>query len=170
MKHQYVKKLAIAGILTAVGVIGGTLSVPVGFTRCCPMQSVINVIAAIFLGPWYSLGTAFCISLLRNILGTGTIMAFPGSMCGALLAGLLYRWRPNLGLACLGEMIGTGVISVILAWPIAIFVLGKACGLFTYFVPFMTVAVTGSIIAWVLVYILKKNGAMSAMSRAVQRS
>ena len=32
MKHQYVKKLAIAGILTAVGVIGGTLSVPVGFT------------------------------------------------------------------------------------------------------------------------------------------
>ena len=169
MKHQYVKKLAIAGILTAVGVIGGTLSVPVGFTRCCPMQSVINVIAAIFLGPWYSLGTAFCISLLRNILGTGTIMAFPGSMCGALLAGLLYRWCPNLGLACLGEMIGTGVISVILAWPIAIFVLGKACGPFTYFVPFMAAAVTGVIIASVLVFLLRKSGAMNAMERLAEK-
>ena len=28
------KKLAIAGILTALAVIGGTLSIPNGFTRC----------------------------------------------------------------------------------------------------------------------------------------
>ena len=79
--------VALAGSLTAVGVVGGTLSIPVGFTRCCPTQSVVNVVAGVFLGPWYSLGMAFCVSLIRNLLGTGTIMAFPGSMCGALLAG-----------------------------------------------------------------------------------
>lgn len=169
-ENRLAMSVALAGILTAVGVVGGTLSIPVGFTRCCPTQSVVNVVAGVFLGPWYSLAMAFCVSLIRNLLGTGTIMAFPGSMCGALLAGLLYQRFHRVWAACLGEMIGTGVVASILAFPIARYFLGKACGLFTYFVPFMTVAVTGSIIAWVLVYILKKNGAMSAMSRAVQRS
>ena len=96
MDRKVIRKLALAGIFTALGVLGGTLSVPVGFSRCCPMQSILNVLGGVFLGPWYSLGTAFCISLLRNILGTGTIMAFPGSMIGAVLAGLLYQWRPKI--------------------------------------------------------------------------
>ena len=87
------KKLAIAGILTALAVIGGTLSIPIGFTRCCPMQSIVNVLAAVFVGPWYGLGMAFCTSVIRNLLGTGTLMAFPGSMCGALLA---KSWAPAL--------------------------------------------------------------------------
>lgn len=159
------KKLAIAGILTALAVIGGTLSIPIGFTRCCPMQSIVNVLAAVFVGPWYGLGMAFCTSVIRNLLGTGTLMAFPGSMCGALLAGLLYHWQPKLPLACLGEIVGTGIISSFLAWPIAHLLMGRACGPFTYFVPFMVVALTGSIIAAVLVFVLKKSGALAAMER-----
>lgn len=166
--HLSVKKLAIAGILTALGVIGGTMSVPVGITRCCPMQSIINVISAMFLGPWYSLGTAFCISVIRNALGTGTIMAFPGSMCGALLAGLLYRWKPRLYMACLGEMAGTGILAVIMVWPIAIFVLGKACGPFTYFLPFMAAAVTGVVIASLLLFLMNKSGALRAIERLIK--
>lgn len=167
--HKAVKKLALAGILVAVGVVGGTLSVPVGFTRCCPTQSVINVISAMFLGPWYSVGVAFCIATLRNVLGTGTIMAFPGSICGALLAGLLYAWMPKLPLACLGEIIGTGVISAFLAFPIAIFVLGKQCGPFTYFMPFMVAAITGVVIASVLVFILNKSGALKVMANIAEK-
>ena len=163
--RKTIQKIALAGVLAAVGVVGGTMSIPVGFTRCCPTQSVVNVIAAVFLGPWYSLGMAFCISLIRNMLGTGTIMAFPGSMCGALLAGLLYQRFHKIWTACLGEIVGTGVLASILAYPIAKYLLGKACGLFTYFLPFMTVAVTGSVIAAVLVFILDKNGAMAAMRR-----
>ena len=77
--NRLAMSVALAGILTAVGVLGGTLSIPVGSTRCCPTQSVVNVIAGVFLGPWYGLGMAFCVSLIRNILGTGTIMAFPGA-------------------------------------------------------------------------------------------
>ena len=168
--NNQVKRLALAGILTAVGVLGGSLSIPVGFTRCCPTQSVINVIAGVFLGPWYSLGMAFCVSLIRNLMGTGTIMAFPGSLCGALLAGLLYQRFGKIWTACLGEMVGTGVLAVLMAYPIANYFLGKACGPFTYFVPFMTVAITGSAIACVLVYILKKNGAMAELSRVANRS
>lgn len=166
-RNRVALSVALAGILTAVGVLGGTLSIPVGFTRCCPTQSVVNVIAGVFLGPWYSLGMAFCVSLIRNMMGTGTIMAFPGSMCGALLAGLLYQRFHRIWAACLGEIVGTGILASILAFPIARYFLGKACGLFTYFVPFMTVALTGSVIACVLVYILNKNGALSAMSQGI---
>ena len=170
MKKSNTKKLALAGVLCAVAVVGSMFSFPVFGSKCAPVQHMVNVLCAVLLGPWYGVGAAFVASLLRNLLGLGSLMAFPGSMCGALLAGLLYQRFHRVWAACLGEMIGTGVVASILAFPIARYFLGKACGLFTYFVPFMTVAVTGSIIAWVLVYILKKNGAMSAMSRAVQRS
>ena len=60
---------------------------------------------------------------------------------------------------------GTGIISSFLAWPIAHLLMGRACGPFTYFVPFMVVALTGSIIAAALVFVLKKSGALAAMER-----
>ena len=165
MKRNLVIRLTLAGLLVAIAVVGSLLSFPVFGSKCAPVQHMVNVLAAVFVGPWYGLGMAFCTSVIRNLLGTGTLMAFPGSMCGALLAGLLYRWQPKLPLACLGEIVGTGVISSFLAWPIAHLLMGRACGPFTYFVPFMAVALTGSIIAAVLVFVLKKSGALAAMAR-----
>ena len=164
-QREIVRKLALTGLLTAVGVLGGTLSVPVGFSKCCPMQSVINIIGGVFLGPWYSAAMAFCVALLRNLLGTGSIMAFPGSVCGALLAGLLYRCLPRLWMSCLGEIIGTGIISALLAWPIAIFILGTPSAPFAYVVPFMTAALVGVVIASVLMFLMNRSGALNAMRR-----
>ena len=92
MKNVNVRKLALAGILVAVGIVCSPLSIPVGASRCAPIQHFINILGGVFLGPWYSLGTAFITSLLRNLMGTGTLLAFPGSMCGALICGLLYQY------------------------------------------------------------------------------
>ena len=164
-QREVIRKIALAGVLTAVGVLGGTLSVPVGFSKCCPMQSVINIIGGVFLGPWYATAMAFCVALLRNLLGTGSIMAFPGSMCGALLAGLLYRCLPKLWMSCLGEIIGTGIISALLARPIAIFILGTPSAPFAYVVPFMTAALVGVVIASVLMFLMNRSGALNAMRR-----
>lgn len=164
-QREVIRKIALAGVLTAVGVLGGTLSVPVGFSKCCPMQSVINIIGGVFLGPWYATAMAFCVALLRNLLGTGSIMAFPGSMCGALLAGLLYRCLPKLWMSCLGEIIGTGIISALLAWPITIFILGTPSAPFAYVVPFMTAALVGVVIASVLMFLMNRSGALNAMRR-----
>ena len=166
--HAYVKKIALCGMLAAIGVIGGSFSVPVGFTRCCPTQSIINVLGAIFVGPWYNLAVAFVIASIRNIMGTGSIMAFPGSMCGALIAGLLYKMKPALPMACLGEIVGTGIISAIMAYPIAIYLLGREAALFTYVVPFMTAAITGVVLAAVLVFILDKTGAMKILKKEAE--
>lgn len=85
-----VKKLAMAGVLTAVAVIGSLLSFPIFGSKCAPVQHMVNILAAVVLGPGWGVGIAFCASLLRNLLGLGSLMAFPGSMIGALCCGGLY--------------------------------------------------------------------------------
>jgi len=92
------KKLALAGVLCAVAVVGSMLQFPVFGSQCAPVQHMVNVICAVFLGPGYGVAVAFLASLLRNIFGLGSLLAFPGSMCGALLCGLVCG--PVLGLIC----------------------------------------------------------------------
>ena len=71
------QKLAIAGVLTAVAVAGSLISVPVAGSKCAPVQHMVNVFAAVMLGPWWGIGIAFCASLIRNLLGIGSLLAFP---------------------------------------------------------------------------------------------
>ena len=78
------QKLAIAGVLTAAAVAGSLISVPVAGSKCAPVQHMVNVFSAVILGPWWGVGIAFCASLIRNLLGIGSLLAFPGSMVGAL--------------------------------------------------------------------------------------
>ena len=80
---QAIKRLAVSGMLTALAVALSGFSIPIGASRCFPAQHLVNVIAGVFLGPVYGTGIAFCTSLARNIIGTGSLLAFPGSMVGA---------------------------------------------------------------------------------------
>ena len=85
------KKLALTAIFAAVAVVGSMFSFPVFGSKCAPVQHLVNVLCAVFLGPGWGLAAAFIASVIRNITGLGTLLAFPGSMCGALLSGLLYK-------------------------------------------------------------------------------
>ena len=85
------QKLAIAGVLTAAAVAGSLISVPVAGSKCAPVQHMVNVFAAVMLGPWWGIGIAFCASMIRNLLGIGSISDFPGRMVGALCSGLVFR-------------------------------------------------------------------------------
>ena len=89
-QNDTVKKLALAGVLTAVAVVGSFISFPILGSKCAPVQHMVNVLAAVVLGPWWGVGIAFAASLIRNLLGLGSLMAFPGSMVGALCCGLVY--------------------------------------------------------------------------------
>lgn len=80
--HSTTAKLAVAGLLTAAAVAGSLLSVPVAGSKCAPVQHMVNVFAAVILGPWWGVGIAFCASFLRNLMGIGSLLAFPGSMVG----------------------------------------------------------------------------------------
>ncbi|MFR4972358.1 MAG: energy coupling factor transporter S component ThiW [Butyricicoccus pullicaecorum] len=114
------RKLALAGLLTAIAVVGGMFSIPIGAAKCSPVQHMVNVLAAVLLGPWYAVGSAFVTSLIRNLIGTGSLLAFPGSMVGALLAGLLYQRIQRLPAAFVGEVCGTGILGAMLSYPIAV--------------------------------------------------
>ena len=96
MKHTNVQKLTLAGLFCAIAVVGSMFSFPMFGSKCAPIQHMINVLCAVLLGPWYGLGAAFAASLIRNLLGLGSLMAFPGSMVGALLCGLAYHKTRSL--------------------------------------------------------------------------
>lgn len=153
-----VKKLVLAAVYTALGAALGSVSFPVGASKCAPFQHFINVISAVTLGPVYSVMTAFCISLIRNIIGTGSLLAFPGSMIGALLAGVLYRCFKKDICAVLGELVGTSIIGALIAYPVAAFIMGKQCALFTYIIPFSVSCAGGCIAAYILLKPLRRTG------------
>ena len=157
------KKLALAGVL---------FSFPVFGSKCAPVQHMVNVLCAVLLGPWYGVAVAFVASLLRNLLGLGSLMAFPGSMCGALLCGIVYHKTKNLLATLCGEVFGTGIIGGLLAWPVAVFLMGKAAGdiaFYAYIVPFLVSTVGGSIIAGVVLIALEKNSTLKKMQASLAR-
>ena len=119
-QNNTTKKLALAGVLTALAIVGSFISVPVAGSKCAPVQHMVNILAAVTLGPAWGVGIAFCASLLRNLLGLGSLMAFPGSMVGALCCGLVYKKFHILSLTCLAEAIGTGFLGALAAYPVAL--------------------------------------------------
>ena len=164
MKNTSTKKLALAAVLTAVAVAGSLLSFPVFGSRCSPVQHMVNILCAVLLGPWYGVASAFLASLLRNLLGLGSLLAFPGSMCGALLCGVAYRKSGNLPLTLLSEVFGTGVLGGLLAYPIAIAFMGKGAGelaFYAYIVPCLISTTGGAALAGVLLAALEKTGALN---------
>lgn len=168
MDNTKIKKLCIAAMLTAVGVACSAVNFPIGASRCCPAQAFVNVICGVLLGPWYAAGTGFCCALIRNFLGTGTLLAFPGSVFGAFLSGFLYhKVKKLLPLAMAGELIGTAVIGAIVAYPISKYILGsEGAALFGLVLPFFVSSMGGAVIAFVLLEALKKSGALDRIFKA----
>lgn len=150
-KNFSTKQLTLSAIFIAMGTLLGHLVViPIGVSRCFPLQHTINILSAVFLGPFYAVSNAFLISLLRNLLGTGSLLAFPGSMIGALISGVLYSKFKKYSLACIGEVIGTGILGGLLAFPIAKLFMGSSVGGLFFVIPFLTSTIGGSLIAYIL--------------------
>ena len=166
MKRNQTIRLTVAGILIAVAVVGSTFSFPVFGSKCSPVQHMVNVICGILLGPWYAFGAGFLAALIRNLLGHCSLLAFPGSMCGSLLCGLIWKYSRKLLPTLVGEVFGTGVIGGLLAYPIAVAFMGvssASIGFTAYVVPFLISTVAGSIIAGAIIFALKKNGTLNSM-------
>ncbi|MCD8189858.1 MAG: energy coupling factor transporter S component ThiW [Clostridiales bacterium] len=172
MNHSSTKKLALAALLAACAVVGSLFSFPVLGSRCAPVQHMVNIICAVFLGPGYGVAVAFVASLLRNLLGLGSLMAFPGSMIGALLCGIMYYKTKNLPLTLIAEVFGTAVLGGLCAYPVAIFLMGKSAAdiaFYAYIVPFLVSTLGGSIIAGLVLTALERSGAMATMQTIVER-
>ena len=172
MKTKNTRKLALAGILCAVAVVGSLFSFPVLGSKCSPVQHMVNILCAVLLGPGYGLGAAIGAALIRNLLGLGSLLAFPGSMFGALVCGLVYAKTKNILGTLIGEVLGTAILGGLCAYPIAIFFMGQsAAGLafYAYIVPFLISTAGGAVISAVLIYSLKKSGVLQSMQESLNR-
>ena len=169
MKHENLKKLVTSALLVAIIVALSGFYIPVGASKCFPIQHMVNVLAAVLLGPWWGVAIAFAASLIRNLIGTGSLMAFPGSMVGALCCGLMYRATKKYIPTYLSEIVGTGVFGGMLAYPVARFLMGNAqAALFTYVLPFLISTAGGTIIAAILITALDKTKALSHMRQMLE--
>ncbi|MDY3867986.1 MAG: energy coupling factor transporter S component ThiW [Pyramidobacter sp.] len=152
-------KAITAGVLAAAGVVLSVVSIPMGPTKCFPFQHSINVIAGVLLGPWWAMGAAFVTSLIRNLAGTGSLFAFPGSMFGAFCAGLAARALPErwkIAAAC-AEPFGTGIIG---AWASSLIIapmMNKSLGFGFFSASFLMSSVPGAIIGAGVLYCLRKR-------------
>lgn len=128
MGRLEVKKVSLIMSLTALGVaLAPFLWFPFFGTRAFPGQHLVNAVAGIVLGPWWAAVTALLIGVIRNMLGIGTIYAFPGGIPGAIMVGLVYlvtskSRNPLLRYsAALSEPLGTvligGTLSIVVVAP-----------------------------------------------------
>ena len=161
------RTVARAIILIALGVaLSPFTSIPIGMAKINPAQHFVNVVGAVLLGPWWATGIALIIGILRNALGTGTLLAFPGGMIGAFLAGLAYRYSRNIYLGALGEIIGTGLFGAIVSTLIVASVfMGKAMALGALIIAFSGSTILGSMIGILALKLLERAGLVKLRNR-----
>ena len=130
------KNIARAVILVAIAVALSPFFIPVGISKCFPAQHMVNVLAAVMLGPWYAVVIALVAGIIRNILGLGTILAFPGG---------------------LGEILGTGLLGALAsAWIVGPIFMGKSMAVGTLIIAFSLSTLGGTIIGILALHLLRK--------------
>ncbi|MCP1143476.1 energy coupling factor transporter S component ThiW [Lysinibacillus endophyticus] len=155
------RKLTYTAIIAAITTASSTLIyIPLGFAKAFPIQHLANVISAVMLGPAYAVLQAILTSTMRNLLGTGSLFAYPGSIIGALLASILYAKTKNLELTALGEVIGTGILGAMATYPIGILFLGQDATLFGLIPAFTASSFVGALLAYVVLKVLVRNKAI----------
>ena len=98
-------------------------------------------------------------------------MAFPGSMFGALICGLIYKKSKNIPLTLVGEVGGTSLLGGLCAYPVAVLLMGKSASevaFYAYIIPFFISTAVGSIISGIIVLTLKKCGVLSKMQNGLK--
>lgn len=182
MEPVHIKKLVLVIIFSALGVALSPFSVfPVLGTMANPTQHMINAILGVLVGPFWSAIAAIFIGIMRNMLGTGTVYAFPGGIPGGIVVGaaywLLKRLKRNEKtrlISALTEPIGTLLIGV----PLALFLVAPLTSTQNYSIKLLDLTanegsmlsflilgfwwalscVPGSIIGFIILMILKRIG------------
>ena len=88
MKRYNILRLAVMAMLIAVGVV---ISPILRIEGMCPMAHLINITAAVLLGPLDAFLVALFIGIIRMCAMGIPPLALTGAVFGALLSGILYK-------------------------------------------------------------------------------
>jgi energy coupling factor transporter S component ThiW len=150
------KKMALASILVALTVALSGFYVPIGTTKVFPAQHMVNGIAGVLLGPWWGSVMAFGTGTIRNILGLGTLYAYPGGIPGALVVGLIHRYFKKTDLAALSEPLGTVVIGATLSALILAPFQGHNLTAWFFWTAFAASSIPGAILGYIVLKALRR--------------
>lgn len=154
MMKKNTKKMIVTAMMACVAFVLNTF---VYFPAMAPFQHCVNVIAVAFLGPWYGCMAAFLCGVLRMMSGR-TIQAIIGAVFGPIIGGLLYKKTKNIYLLALGEIVGTGVVGALAAYPFMRLFYNLEAVEWYYYVPFYTPsAIVGAIMGVIVLLTLKKS-------------
>jgi energy coupling factor transporter S component ThiW len=147
------RQLVLIAMFVAIAVAGSAfVSFPAGIARAYPIQHAVNVISAVLLGPGPALLIAFLTGVVRIFTGTGSLLAFPGGMIGALLAGVMYAKFGKIRFAALGEVVGTGIIASLVAVPYAKILMGTEFASLFFMPVFLVSSLGGALIGAAILF------------------
>lgn len=167
MKHYNILRMVTMAMLVAIGVVISPLLRVEGM---CPMAHLINITAAVLLGPVDALLVAVMIGVIRmSVMGIPPL-ALTGAVFGATLSGILYKAsKGKIWAAVLGEIIGTGVIGAIVSYPVMAFICGREGLGWLFYVPsFICGTLIGGSIAFIFLYQLQRAGVLSDIQRRLK--
>lgn len=166
--HSLLLKQVVLAMLVAIGVV---ISPILRVEGMCPMAHLINIVCAVLLGPWWSLLCATLIGIIRMLFLGIPPLALTGAVFGAALSGVFYRLSGGKILAaCLGEVIGTGIIGAIVSYPVMT-LLWNGTGaynhltLFFYVPSFIGGTLIGGAVALLLLTALSRNGQLARIQK-----
>lgn len=166
MNAVKIRKMVLTAMFACLSFVLCTF---VYFPSMAPFQHFVNVLAAVFLGPWYGFAAAFLTGVMRMMSGR-TIQALVGAIFGAFLSGLLYQKTKRLWAAVVGEVIGTGIISAMVAYPLMKMWYGLDAQSPFYYIPFYTPSsMMGAFLAVLVLGVLKRSGILQRLLDDINR-
>ena len=154
------KKLVLTAMLACLAFV---LNTCVYFPAMAPFQHFVDVLAAVFLGPWYGCASAFLCGIMRMMTGR-TIQAVTGAIFGPILGGLLYQITKNIYLVFIGDGVGNGFCGAMVSYPLMKWFYALDAQSPFYYIPFYTPsAVVGAAMGVAVVLMLKHSGMLDRL-------
>ncbi|MDO4711696.1 MAG: energy coupling factor transporter S component ThiW [Peptostreptococcaceae bacterium] len=159
MKRSGLLRMVTLSMFVAIGVV---ISPILRVEGLCPTAHLVNIVAAVFMGPWYALLNAFMIGIIRMTLMSIPPLALTGAVFGAFLSGVFYRLsKGNILAAVAGEVVGTGLIGSIVSYPVMSMLYGKTDITWMFYVPsFLLATLMGGSVAYLFLNALRANGTL----------
>ena len=132
IQAKNIRRLVLVAGFSALGIAISPYTWFYAFgTKANPTQHMINAMLGVLAGPFWAALAAVIIGVVRNMLGVGTIYAFPGGVPGGIVVGITYwmlkrlkrSWKTRL-VSALTEPVGTLLIGA----PLALFLIAPWTG------------------------------------------